>query len=78
MSEATKAKLTTKCQVTIPQAVRERMGLKPGDEIEFVENDGTFTVRRVFNPAGLLKYRGHLKHLADRTTDEMMEEMRGH
>lgn len=54
------------------------MGLRPGDEIEFIEQDGNFTVRKVFNPAGLLKYRGHLKHLAGRTTDEMMEEMRGH
>jgi hypothetical protein len=53
------------------------MRLKPGDEIEFVERDGAFTVRRVFNPEGLLKYRGHLKHLAGKTTDVIMEEMRG-
>ncbi len=76
MDVAAKTKLTSKCQVTVPREVRERMGLKPGDEIEFVEKDGTFTVRRVFNPAGLLKYRGHLKHLADKSTDEIMAEMR--
>jgi AbrB family looped-hinge helix DNA binding protein len=64
--------------VTVPKAVRESLGLNPGDEIDFVEQDGVFTVRRVFNPAGLLKYKGYLKHLAGRTTDEIMEEMRGH
>ena len=29
--------LTRKGQTTIPKAVRERLGLKPGDAIEFVE-----------------------------------------
>lgn len=77
MSKSEKTKLTSKCQVTVPKAVRERMGLKSGDEIEFVEKNGTMTVRRVFNPEGLLKYRGYLKHLAGRSTDEMLEEMRG-
>lgn len=77
MPEETKTRLTSKCQVTVPKAVRERMGLKPGDEIEFVEKDGAMTVRRVFNPDGLLKYRGYLKHLTGRTTDEIMEDLRG-
>jgi len=31
------AKLTSKGQVTIPKSVRERMGLRTGDRIEFVE-----------------------------------------
>ena len=29
-------KLTTKCQVTVPLAVREKLGLFPGSEVEFV------------------------------------------
>ena len=77
MSKSEKTKLTSKCQVAVPKAVRERMGLKSGDEIELVEKNGTMTVRRVFNPEGLLTYRGYLKHLAGRSTDEMLEEMRG-
>ena len=29
-------KLTTKCQVTVPLAVREKLGLFPGSEVEFI------------------------------------------
>ncbi len=36
MAEAT---LTSKGQVTIPKIVREAMGLKEGDRVDFVETD---------------------------------------
>jgi AbrB family looped-hinge helix DNA binding protein len=36
MSEAT---LTSKGQVTIPKAVREKLGLQTGDRIDFVDTD---------------------------------------
>lgn len=40
MSSAT---ITSKGQITIPLRVREKLGLEPGDRIEFVEvDDGKF------------------------------------
>ena len=33
-------RITSKGQVTIPQAIRERYGLLPDTEVEFVESDG--------------------------------------
>lgn len=33
------ATITSKGQITIPQRVREKLGLEPGDRIEFVEVD---------------------------------------
>ncbi|MBI1986697.1 MAG: AbrB/MazE/SpoVT family DNA-binding domain-containing protein [Rhodospirillales bacterium] len=34
--------LTSKGQTTVPKRVRERLGLKPGDRLEFlVQDDGT-------------------------------------
>lgn len=45
-------RLTSKGQVTIPQAVRERLGVGPGAEIEFVEHGGVVVVRRAEPRAG--------------------------
>jgi AbrB family looped-hinge helix DNA binding protein len=38
------AKLTSRGRVTLPQSVRERLGLQPGELVEFVEEDGTFRI----------------------------------
>ena len=70
-------KLTSKGQVTIPKAVREHLGLRPGDEIEFVEQDGSFRVEKRVPVSPFEKYRGYLKHLTGRDPDELVEQMRG-
>lgn len=51
--------LTSKGQTTIPQEIRERLRLRPGDRIDFVaHDDGTITLharnRHVTELAGLL------------------------
>jgi antitoxin PrlF len=44
----TKAKLTSKGQVTIPKKVRDDMGLGTGDRADFVaEGRGSYQLRRV-------------------------------
>jgi len=44
------SRVTVKGQVTIPKEVREHMGLKPGDQVEFIPGPGrTVTV----NPRNL-------------------------
>lgn len=72
-----KTKLTSKSQVTIPKAVRERLGLRPGDEIEFVEDDGGFRVQKRPVKPPFEKWRGYAKHLAGMDPDELVEQMRG-
>lgn len=72
-----KTRVTTKGQVTIPKEVRERLGLRPGDELEFMEEKGVFRVRKRVPLEALKKWEGHLKHLAGRDPDELVEEMRG-
>ncbi len=72
-----KAKITSKGQVTIPKDVRERLGLRPGDAIEFVEDRRGFRVQKRVAASPFKKYRGYLKHLAGRDPDELVEQMRG-
>jgi AbrB family looped-hinge helix DNA binding protein len=72
-----KTKVTSKGQVTIPKDVRERLGLRPGDEIEFVDDRGGFRVQKRVPASPFRKYRGHLKHLAGRDPDALVDEMRG-
>jgi AbrB family looped-hinge helix DNA binding protein len=72
-----KAKITAKGQVTIPQEVRERMGLRMGDEIEFIEERGDYHLRKRVRRAALQRYRGYLKDLAGGDPDEIVERMRG-
>ena len=41
------ATVTSKGQITVPMAVRSRLGLKEGDRIEFITQDGRTTIRPV-------------------------------
>jgi antitoxin PrlF len=48
--------MTTKGQITIPQAVREKLGLDTGDRIEFVElEDGLFAIKPAIDDVRSLK-----------------------
>lgn len=73
-------KVTSKGQVTIPQELRERHGLLPGTEVEFVEEDGAVRLRK----AEGTRRRGRrvVAHLrgrgtVDMTTDEILALTRG-
>ena len=45
-----KATITSKGQITIPISIREKLGLKPGDQIDFDENATILMGRRVIDP----------------------------
>jgi AbrB family looped-hinge helix DNA binding protein len=72
-----KTKVTSKGQVTIPIGVRKRLGLRPGDELEFVEDRRGFRVQKRVPASPFKKYRGYLQHLAGRNPDDLVEQMRG-
>jgi AbrB family looped-hinge helix DNA binding protein len=40
-------RVTTKGQVTIPQSLREKVGIVAGSEVEFVEDRGRLYLRKV-------------------------------
>ncbi len=73
-------KITTKGQVTIPADVRERLGLLPHTEVEFVVEDGRAVLRKLRRS----RRRGAkvVAHLRGRgtvpmTTDEILALTRG-
>jgi AbrB family looped-hinge helix DNA binding protein len=50
-------KVTTKGQVTIPQHIREKLGITPASEVDFVEEKGRiFLVKRKEGKAAVQKF----------------------
>lgn len=71
------AKVTSKGQITIPKTIRDALGLEPGDEVEFVQEDGEFVVRRHESASRFEKYRGYLTEKLGQDPDALVEELRG-
>lgn len=71
--------VTSKGQVTIPKAVRDMLGLKPGMKVEFKGGmDGEVILKRADGrrpPSRFEKYRGFLG--PSPSTDEIMKLLRG-
>lgn len=70
-------RLTSKGQITIPKRVREGLGLKPGDEVEFVAEGGEYRLRKVLRVNPFARYRGYLDGLESRRSDDLVRELRG-
>ena len=70
----TTAKVTSKGQVTIPKAIRERLGLRPGEEIAFDERDGEMLIRKVVRKSPFDAWVGYLR---GKDADAAVEELRG-
>jgi len=67
-------RVTTKGQVTIPQHIREKLGITPATEVDFVEEeDRVFLVKRKEKKAATRKF-ARLRGMATvkMTTDEIM------
>jgi antitoxin PrlF len=50
-------RLTSKCQVTIPQGIRELAGLAPGSEVEFQFRNGQVWLEKVVSDANQRRER---------------------
>jgi antitoxin PrlF len=72
-----RALITSKGQITLPKEVRDRHSLKPGDAVEFVEEDGKTWVRprtlRAIDLAGIL-HRSEMKALTIEEIDDAIGE----
>jgi AbrB family looped-hinge helix DNA binding protein len=75
-------RITSKGQVTIPQDIREEMGLLPNTEVEFVVEGSTVRIVKVEPAKGESRGRQLLRHLRGKatvsmSTDEIMALTRG-
>lgn len=53
--------ISSKGQITVPQEIRQRLGLKEGDRVEFVVDNGQTVIRPARGPENpFAKYAGAL------------------
>ena len=72
------AKVTSKGQVTIPKKVRDKLGVRPGDDVGFEEKEGLMLIKKAVTKSPFDKWVGKLKHLKGRRSDDLVKEARGH
>ena len=74
------SRVTAKGQVTIPKAVREDLGIRPGDEIDFVKiESGGYRIRKIAptTEAGEDPFEKHRGRADDASMPDRMRRLRG-
>lgn len=75
-----RALITSKGQITLPKEVRDRLSVKPGDTVEFIEEGGRTWVKprtlRALDLAGVL-HRPGMKAVSIEEMDDAIAEMLG-
>ncbi|ETW98757.1 MAG: hypothetical protein ETSY1_17500 [Candidatus Entotheonella factor] len=69
------AKVAERGQVTIPKALRERLGIQPGTILEFTEEAGRLIAVKTDQQDALDRVYGTIGQ--GRHTDAILEELRG-
>ena len=70
-----KAVVSEKGQVTIPKQVRDRLGIVPGQELDFTEEDGRLVARKVQDRDPVTAVYGILTLPSG--SDALVDELRG-
>ena len=70
-----KATVSEKGQVTIPKKLRERLGIRPGQALDFEAEDGRLVARKVTTIDPIDAAFGIVKGLPP--TDEIIRSLRG-
>ena len=69
-------RVTDKGQTTIPQELREKFGIEPGDEVVWTEGDESLTLRKKADlPHYGIAAEGMTNEEAELVAEELVEEM---
>ena len=72
-----KAIVSEKGQVTIPKQLRDSLGIEPGQELDFVEEEGRLVGRKTERRSPVDEVYGTLRSDLGDDTDTIMDELRG-
>jgi antitoxin PrlF len=70
-----KATVSEKGQVTVPKPLRDRFDIRPGDELDFSEEDGRLVVLKSARQDPVETVYGSVD--LGQSTDEIIRELRG-
>jgi AbrB family looped-hinge helix DNA binding protein len=70
-----KSTVSEKGQVTVPKPLRESLDIRPGDQLDFAEEEGRLVASKAANDDPVGSVYGSLQ--LDRSTDEIIRELRG-
>ncbi len=70
-----KATVSEKGQVTVPKPLRERLDIRPGDQLDFAEEDGRLVALKSTREDPIDAVYGSVD--LGRSTDEIIHELRG-
>ena len=71
-------RVTTKGQVTVPQEIRQKLGITPGSEVDFIEEDGRVYLVRKTTPKPQSRFRRFRGRATVKlSTEEIMALTRG-
>jgi AbrB family looped-hinge helix DNA binding protein len=70
-----KAVVAERGQVTIPKALRQRLGIRPKTVLDFREENGVLVARKAVETDPVTEVLGCLK--LSRSTDAILEDLRG-
>jgi antitoxin PrlF len=73
--ESMKARLSEKGQITIPKKLRDRLGVRPGDELDFEVEHGRLVATKVVPQDPFDRLYGSLK--LPMSVDAFIDELRG-
>ncbi|MDA2926374.1 AbrB/MazE/SpoVT family DNA-binding domain-containing protein [Acidobacteria bacterium AH-259-G07] len=71
------ATVSTKGQITVPKALREKLGLRAGTRLEFHIEEGKLVAQKVVEKDPFETWVGRAKSRFSKTTDETVNELRG-